>query len=232
MEKPTTIRLLIFDLDGTLIDSAPDIITTVNTLMKERGRAPLPEAQITAAIGEGLKQTVFALFPETHGDPRLLAQLEVDFFRLYEENLQVKTLPFPGVEEFLTSTNLKIAVVTNKHERLARKVMEGLGLLRFPWVCIFGADTFTEKKPHPFPLLEAIKAAGVSREETAMIGDGIPDMIAARGAGVHSVGCLFGYTNREILQAQGASVLIASYAELPNRLREIELLGPRSVESL
>ena len=230
MKKATLDRLLIFDLDGTLVDSAPDIIDAVNALMKERGRSALPDARIVAAIGEGLKQMVFNLFPETHADPVLLETLERDFFRHYENHLIEKSKPFAGVVEFLENTDAQIAVVTNKHERLARMVLEGLGLMRFPWVRIFGADSLERRKPDPLPLFEAMRAAGVTREQTVMIGDGIPDMVAARAAGVHAIGCLFGYTNREILEAQGASILLESYAALPDILNDVWTLPARPTE--
>ena len=224
-------QLLIFDLDGTFIDSAPDIVTTVNTLMLERGREPLPVPQIVAAIGEGLKQMVFGLFPETHSDPVLLEELERHFFKLYEENLLIKTRTFSGVEKFLESaTDYRIAVVTNKHERLARKVMEGLGLMRFPWLRIFGADSLPNRKPDPLPLLEVMRIAEVSRRETVMIGDGIPDMIAARRAGVHAIGIAFGYTKPEVLNAQGASLLLDTYDQLAIVLEDLARLPERSIE--
>lgn len=231
MEKATARRLLIFDLDGTLVDSAPDIITAVNALMTERGRETLPESRIVAAIGEGLKQMVFNLFPETHADPELLLQLESDFSRHYEAHLLERTRPFPGVIDFLDKTSAQIAVVTNKRERPARMVLEGLGLTRLPWVRIFGADSLEKRKPDPLPLFEVMRAAGVDRKQTVMIGDGIPDMIAARAAGVHSIGCLFGYTSREILEAQGATVLLENYAALPKLLERVWSLPPRPSEA-
>ena len=225
------IRLLIFDLDGTLVDSAPDIITTVNNLMLERGHEPLPDKQIIAAIGEGLKQLVFSLFPETHGNPKLLDELDKEFFKHYEENLLIKTTVFPGVEEFLEKLPkvTKIAVVTNKNERLALAVLAGLKLDRFPWVKVFGADSLPRKKPDPLPLNEVMRIAGVPREQTVMVGDGIPDMIAGRRAGVHTVAIGFGYTQLPILQGLGSTMTLSSFAELPSILKEISKLNPREI---
>lgn len=223
------IKLLIFDLDGTLIDSAPDIIVTTNSLMINRGLPPLPESQITAAIGEGLKQLVFSLFPETHEDPIARAEVEAEFYRLYEENLIRRTKIYPGAEEFLTSCQQTIAIVTNKYEKLTQKTVEGLGLTRFPWLRIFGADSLPLRKPDPLPLTEVMRAAGVSRHETLMIGDGIPDMIAARRAGVHSIGVEFGYVKSEILLAQGASLLMKDFSHLPRLIKDAEALAPREI---
>lgn len=223
------IKLLIFDLDGTLIHSAPDIITTTNQLMKSRGKPLLSDETITAAIGEGLKQTVFSLFPETHSDPVALRELEKEFFTYYEANLLKTTTPFPGVESFLDQCRLKIAIVTNKHERLALKTIEGLGLSRYPWIKVFGADSLPNRKPDPLPLIEVMRAAGVDRTETLMIGDGIPDMIAARRAGIHALAIEFGYTKLDILNAQGASLTIPSFDRLNEVIARARDLPPREI---
>jgi phosphoglycolate phosphatase len=221
------IELLIFDLDGTLIDSAPDIVATTHALFTERGVPLLEEETVVAAIGEGLKQLVFSLFPETHGDPRLLRQLEDDFYRHYENNLILRTTIYEGVETFLGSNRKKIAIVTNKYALLAERTVTGLGLDRYPWLRVYGADSLPNRKPHPLPLIEVMKVAGVSREQTVMIGDGIPDMIAARRAGVHSIGVTFGYSKPEILRARGASLLMDAYRDLPELLRAAADLPPR-----
>jgi phosphoglycolate phosphatase len=221
------IELLIFDLDGTLIDSAPDIVATTHALFTERGVPLLEEETVVAAIGEGLKQLVFSLFPETHGDPRLLRQLEDDFYRHYENNLILRTTIYEGVETFLGSNRKKIAIVTNKYALLAKRTVTGLGLDRYPWLRVYGAESLPNRKPHPLPLIEVMKVAGVSREQTIMIGDGIPDMIAARRAGVHSIGVTFGYSKPETLRAQGASLLMDAYRDLPELLRAAADLPPR-----
>lgn len=226
------IKLLIFDLDGTLIDSAPDIIATTNQLMRMRDKPPLPPERVVAAIGEGLKQTVFSLFPETHSDPEALGQLEEDFFRCYENNLLNATRVFPGVEKFLAhnGSHRKISIVTNKYESLTHQVLKGLELNRHDWVRVFGADSLPSRKPDPLPLIETMRAANVDRTETLMIGDGIPDMIAARRAGVHSVAIEFGYTSLDILNAQGASLTLRSYDDLDDVIRKAEELPPRPIE--
>ena len=216
-------RLLIFDLDGTLLDTAPDIINAINDLMLERNRPPLPNSQIIAAIGEGLKSTVFKLFPECHGDSVALQTLESDFLRHYENNLTQLTQPFPGGIDFLDglSPQTQIAIVTNKYERLAKKLITSGPLSRFPWLVIFGADSLAAQKPDPLPLREAMRIAGTTQAQTVMIGDGTPDMRAARAAGVRSIACEFGYTALSVLLAAGANVTLASYDRLPKVLRDL-----------
>ena len=223
------IKLLIFDLDGTLIDSAPDIVAAVNMLMRERGLAPLPEKQIVEAIGGGLRQLVLNLFPEILRDPAAFARLEADVYRTYEAHLIGRTRVYPGVEDFLSGWKGKIAVVTNKHEKLAKEAMAGLGLMKFSWQCIFGGDTFPLRKPDPFPLSEVLRHAGVDRGEALMIGDGYPDMIAARRAGIHSVACAFGYTPRERLAVEQPSLWIHGYTDLAGAIEQASTLATRAI---
>lgn len=215
------IKLLIFDLDGTLVDSAPDIVDTTHFVMRARGLQPLPAEKIISAIGEGLKKLVFDLFPETHNDPIEFAKLEADFFQAYEAHLLKKTTVYPGVQEFLKSWPGKIAVVTNKYEKLAVRTLEELGLGSHPWVCVFGAETFPKKKPDPLPLIEAIKRAGCTPDETVMIGDGLPDLYAARAAGIQAIACTYGYCKAELLKSHGATVFAQSIEELPGILQRL-----------
>jgi phosphoglycolate phosphatase len=224
MENTDVIKLLIFDLDGTLIDSAPDIITATNILLTRRGVATQPDSVIIGAIGEGLKQFVFNLFPEVSGNQIELAKLERDFFELYEQHLLIKTKVYPGAIEFLENWRGLLAIVTNKNYVFAEQVVAGLPLHRFPWVRVFGADSLARRKPDPLPLIEAMKAAGVTPEETIMIGDGLPDMRAARAAGVRSIAIGFGYTNPQLLMNEGAAVLLNSFSELASVLENLPAL--------
>ena len=221
MENADVIKLLIFDLDGTLIDSAPDIITATNILLTRRGVPTQPDSVIVGAIGEGLKQFVFNLFPEVAGNQIELAKLEHDFFELYEQHLLIKTKVYPGAIEFLENWRGQLAIVTNKNFVFAEQIVAGLPLHRFPWVRVFGADSLARRKPDPLPLLEVMKAAGVTPEEAVMIGDGLPDMRAARAAGVHAIAIGFGYTKPELLMREGAAVLLNSFNELASVLEKL-----------
>lgn len=196
--------LLIFDLDGTLIDSAADIVTTTNEVMHRRQRTPLAADIIIAAIGEGLMPLVHSCFPEAHGNDEMLAAIADEFGAVYEQHLLRETVPFAGIEEFLGATKHQIAIVTNKREKWTFPILKGLGLDRWPWVRIFGADSLTQRKPHPLPLLEAMRAAGTTGKNTIMIGDGLPDMRAAKAAQVPALACRYGYCAAEKLLAEGA----------------------------
>jgi phosphoglycolate phosphatase len=230
--QSSAIELVIFDLDGTLIHSAPDIVVTTNELMRRRNRQPLEARVITDAIGEGLMQLVYDCFPEARGDQAQLDSIAEDFGNVYEENLLKLTTIFKGVETFLEEVEKagshKVAIVTNKRIKWTETTLKGLRLNRFNWVRVFGADSLAERKPHPLPLLEVMKAAGVRRENTVMVGDGLPDMKAAVRAGVHAIGCSYGYCSAEKLIDAGASMTIQSAHDLRKALQHVVTLAPRT----
>lgn len=229
------IQLVIFDLDGTLIHSAPDIVATTNELMRRKNRALLEEARIVDAIGEGLMQLVNDCFPEARGDEALLEVIAADFASVYEENILKRTTVFPGIENFLEDAcnkahadHRQIAIVTNKRAKWTETTLKGLRLDRFPWVRVFSADSLKERKPHPLPLFEVMKAAGVEPENTVMIGDGLPDMGAAARAGVHAIACGYGYCAAEKLTKAGATLVIQTPQDLSQALQSVAHLAPRN----
>ena len=226
MSNDSSLRLIIFDLDGTLIDSAPDIVDTTNSLMRSRGRPELPADTIVAAIGEGLKALVFSCFPEARGNRDALESIDQEFYELYRQNLVRRTEVFDGVHEFLTETlgenpTYRVGIVTNKYIDLARISLERLELHEYPWVQVFGSDSLSERKPHPLPLLEMMRLAGVTAEQTVMVGDGLPDMEAAKRAGVKAIACQYGYCAVDRLREAGAVETISSPFELPDVLRRV-----------
>lgn len=192
--------LLVFDLDGTLIDSAPDIITAVNRTLTDNGKSTQSDAVIISHIGEGLKKLIADLFIADNLKPERIAELEVEFLQNYHNEMLNKTRIYPGVEKFLKNYPGPIAIITNKNEAPAKKIIEHLQLHRFPWVNIFGADTLAERKPSPLPLRTMMGLAGHGPHNTVMIGDGIPDMASAQNAGVPSIAIDFGYTDPTILK--------------------------------
>jgi 2-phosphoglycolate phosphatase len=213
-----SIKLAIFDLDGTLIDSAPDIVDTTNSLLRQYGEPELPEATIVSAIGEGLRQLIHSCFPRLATDEEAIRKIDRDFYKHYRANMVKKTVVFPGIHEFLESSPYKIAIVTNKFEDLTHLTLAKLELNRYPWVKVFGADSLPEKKPHPLPLLKVMEAASVTASETVMIGDGLPDMGAAKAAGIRSLACEYGYCAAEKLIAAGATSTVKFPQELAQAL--------------
>ena len=217
------IRLLCFDLDGTLIDSATDIATSINRTLAEFHRAPLSHELIVSHIGEGLRALLEDVFPVLPPG-QSVDSLTDRFLTIYEEEMLTTTKIFEGVTEFLhqwTRDGGLIGVITNKNENPARRIIDHLGMDQHPWVDIFGADTLTERKPSPLPLKTMMKKAGVTEHQTLMIGDGIPDLVSAQKAGVSSIAIDFGYTRREILAKYQPREYLSHYRDLKTLIQKI-----------
>lgn len=209
------INLLMFDLDGTLFDTAKGIANAFNRLMAERDEAPVDENLITSHIGTGLRDLmtkVDAALAHRLGD---IDQLEKDFLRHYTQNFLAESIIYPGVIEFLDLWPHHVAIVSNKSEFFVRELVMNTELRRFNWRKIVGGNTFSTKKPHPQPLLEVIREVQTLPQNGLMIGDGLPDILAAERAGVKSVAVEFGYTPISELIRSGAHAAISHYKELP-----------------
>ncbi|MGZ3772903.1 MAG: HAD family hydrolase [Bdellovibrio sp.] len=213
--------LLVFDLDGTLIDSAPDIIVAVNRTLAHHGKNKLNDDVIVSHIGEGLKKLIADLFLEENLDPDKIIELEMEFLRIYDEEMLKRTKIFDGVEEFLTNYSGPISIVTNKNEGPAKTILKHLGLDKFPWAHIFGADSLEERKPSPVPLKTVMKLTGHEPHNTFMIGDGIPDVLSALRAGVPSIAIGFGYTATSLLKEYDPKGVLQHYHELPRLLSKL-----------
>lgn len=213
--------LLVFDLDGTLIDSAPDIIVAVNRTLLLHGKKSLSDEIIISHIGEGLKKLIADLFLEEDLDPGDIIELEMEFLRIYEEEMLHRTQVFEGVENFLENYPGPISIITNKNERPAKAILKHLGLDRFPWQHIFGSDSLEERKPSPMPLQTVMKLTGHDLNNTFMIGDGIPDVLSALRAGVPSIAIGFGYTATHLLEKYEPKGVLKHYQELPQLIHTL-----------
>lgn len=213
--------LLVFDLDGTLIDSARDIANALNSTLERYKKPVLAYEIVVAHIGEGLPRLLADFFPEHKNDKVTQEKLLQEFLASYEAEMFTHTRVFEGVENFFMSYDGPIGIITNKNEAPARQLVEKLGLGRFPWVQIFGADSLAERKPSPLPLQHMMRLAARDSRQTVMIGDGTPDMVSAKRAGVPAIAIDFGYTHRDILKEHGASAHLSHYDELPNVLKTL-----------
>ncbi|MEN0058638.1 MAG: HAD-IA family hydrolase [Bdellovibrio sp.] len=213
--------LLVFDLDGTLIDSAPDIITAVNRTLQNHGKNSLPDDVIISHIGEGLKKLIADIFMAEQLSPADIVELEMEFLRIYEEEMLHQTRVYPGVEDFLSQYKGPMAIITNKNEEPAKIILRHLNLDQYPWMQIFGADTLEERKPSPLPLQTMMKLAGHAPHNTFMIGDGIPDVLSALRAGVPSIAIGFGYTAPHLLAQYEPRAVLQHYQDLPTLLKNL-----------
>lgn len=215
------IELVLFDFDGTLVDTAPDLIRAANNYLKSQNIEPLSEAKIRSEIGMGLRRLIVDIYPSEYKDAEFRNRIEREFIAVYEKEFLSSPRAFDGLENFLHEYEGRIGIVSNKRERFIRPIMQKLGLDRFPWVRIIGGDTFDKMKPHPEPFLRVMEAAGVGPEATLIVGDGTPDVEGALAIGARSVVVEFGYTPYEELLELGGDFSIESFDELLPLIRSI-----------
>lgn len=192
--KVTDIRAVLFDLDGTLADTAPDMVRTVNAMRQSRGLGPVALEVVRPYVSRGARGMIGAAFGVTPEDSQFGAMRE-EFLALYAGNLCVDTRLFPGMEEVLEGLEgrgLAWGVVTNKFERLALSVMDGLGLASRSSVLV-GGDTCARAKPFPDPLLHAAEKLALKPSTVLYVGDDERDVQAARAAGMPVLAAGYGY---------------------------------------
>lgn len=204
---------VIFDLDGTLIDSRGDIVRACSAMLEDFGRRPLSGDEIASFVGDGARRLVERALGEA--DDALVDRAVESFLSHYEADPVRETVLLPGVLETLDALRgAPLAICTNKPRRTTLPVLRGLGLeARFD-VVVAGGDT-PEKKPHPAPVLRACALLGVAPGDAWMVGDGPQDVEAARAAGVRSVGVRGGILSVERLLASRPDYLLESMFELP-----------------
>lgn len=203
-----------FDFDGTLVDTAPDLIRAANIYLKAEGLQELPEAAIRAEIGMGLRRLILDLFPLEDRNEALVKRIEREFVAVYEREMLKTPELFPGAMEFLTEWDGQVAIVSNKRERFIHAILEKLGLHQHPWVRVIGGDTYPNMKPHPEPFLGAMAAAGTTPENSLMVGDGTPDVEGSLAVGCRCLAVEFGYQQIDQLMALGAHDRIESLHDL------------------
>jgi len=202
-----TLRAVLFDLDGTLADTAPDLIAAVNRVLIEEARPPLPDHALRPLVSKGGRALLSRAFPDL--DEKAREPLLPRFLAAYAEALAVHTRPFDGIEPLLADIEARgwpWGIVTNKPEGLAVGVVAGLG-----WStrskALVGGDTLPVKKPAPEPLWLAASHLGVAPEACLYVGDDARDIEAARAAGMPSASALWGYREaHEDPRSWGASV--------------------------
>ncbi len=207
--------LLLFDLDGTLVDSAPDLHRAANVLLASRGRPPVDYRAFRPRVSQGGLAMLRQAFAEAD-DPALTALLP-EFLAIYADGIAVASRPFDGIAALLAAVEAAGArwgVVTNKPEALARALLEALGLLGRCAVLI-GGDTLAFRKPHPEPLLAACRQVGVTPRRSVYVGDDPRDIEAARAAVMRSIAAAWGYVEASpAVGSWGADAVAATVDEL------------------
>jgi phosphoglycolate phosphatase len=206
-----------FDLDGTLVDTAPDLIACLNAILVDEGLAAMDLSSARNLVGHGARVMIehgFANAGRPLDETRSRALVD-RFIPIYLERIAEESAPFPGCTEaldILRAAGAKLCVCTNKLTNLSEALLEALGLAAY-FEAIVGPDATTARKPDPRHLLDAISAAGGDRAVAVYVGDSRPDAQAARGARVPSIGVTFGYTDVPVAEL-GFDALIDGYGEL------------------
>ena len=191
------LRAVLFDLDGTLLDTAPDMVGALNALRREESLAPLPYDVIRSAVSHGAARVVKAGFPDAN--PEAALQLQRRFLEIYRGALSRETRLFPGMSEVLDALaglSIRSGIVTNKAAWLTEPLLEELGL-RARFACVVSGDTLAERKPHPKPLLHAAALAEVSPGECIYVGDAERDVQAAHAAEMPALVANYGYVRAD-----------------------------------
>ena len=214
----TSVRTVVFDLHGTLVDTAPDLITALNFVLGREGLPPVPLHSARTMIGAGARKLIERGL-ELEGRNMSVADIDrltADFIEHYAAHIADESRPFPGLEsalDDLATRGYRFAVCTNKLEWLSKLLLDRLGLAsRFSAIC--GADTFGVSKPDPAILRQTIARAGGQLSAAIMVGDAGPDIGVARRAGIPVIGVEFGYTEVPIADLKPDRV-IAHMGELP-----------------
>jgi len=208
------ISAILFDLDGTLLDTIPDLAQAVNAMRADLGRAALPQERVAAFVGKGIRRLVLRTLEhdgESPDEARIQACLE-RFKHHYRQSNGLRAIRYPGVTEGLDAfqrMGLKLAVVTNKSTEFTLPLLERTGLAPYFEQVVCG-DTCPEPKPHPMPLLHACSRLGTPAQQALMVGDSINDTQAARAAGMPVLAVPYGYNEGQGVQNLDADAIVVS----------------------
>lgn len=220
----STKPILLWDLDGTLADTAPDLTNTMNVLLQRHGRPTVPIERVRHLVGGGARLLMERGFKET-GEPAsedFLDQLFQEFLEHYGDHVADYSEVWPGLRthlDRLKEMGVPMAVCTNKVEELSHKALAAMDLAKY-FPVVIGGDTLPVKKPDPEHLFEAIRQLGGSPENTIMVGDSDPDIDSARAAGIPSICVSFGYARVPAAELK-PTLVIDHFDEFPAALKQI-----------
>jgi phosphoglycolate phosphatase len=219
-------HMVLIDLDGTLIDSVPDLAYCVDALMAELAMPARGEAKVRQWVGNGIERLVKrALLDRLDGEPdqALLDKALPVYFKLYKENLSKRSRLYPGVKEglqFLSSAGYKLGCITNKAAAFTEPLLKDLGIYDAFQIVVSG-DTLPVKKPDPLPLLHAAQFFKVEPSRALMVGDSISDVKAARAAGFQVICVSYGYNHGRDIRDSHPDAVIDSLAQLSGLLTKV-----------
>jgi phosphoglycolate phosphatase len=208
---------VVFDLDGTLVDTGPDLTAALNHVMQQEGLAPVPLAAVRDMIGLGARALIERgmAYHRTNVAPECLEILWGNFLDFYESHICIYSMPYPGVIEALTALQgrgVKLGICTNKPEALSHKLIKTLGMKQF-FLTNLGADSLPVRKPNPDHLFGVLSNMKVAPENSVMVGDSMVDVNTARNAKIPIVAVTFGFTDIPAKDF-GADALLDHYGSL------------------
>lgn len=208
------VQLIIFDLDGTLVDSRLDIVNSVNAMRTELELETLPPGTIAGFVGHGVRHLISNSLGPENGD---LLENGLDlFFKHYDRHCLDSTLPYPDVVETLNRFQQKeLVVLSNKPEAFCKKILDGLILLPH-FSHVFGGDSFEEKKPSAAPIRKILALVGAPAAASVIVGDGDTDINSGRAAGILTIGVTYGFRGRP--PVAHADIVIDSISALTEHL--------------
>jgi phosphoglycolate phosphatase len=218
--RKTKPELVLFDLDGTLVDSAPDLAFSINAMLEQLGLPQHDESRVREWIGSGAERLVKrGLTGDINAEPdeALFQRAFTLFSDIYVDNTCRRSHLFPGVREgldYLARTGRKLGCITNKRGRFTDPLLKALGIYD-EFAIVVSGDTLAVKKPDPLPLLHATQALGVAPQNALMVGDSINDVEAARAAGLPVLCVRYGYNNGNNIEDARPDFVVDSLAELP-----------------
>ncbi len=197
LNDKSSVKLAVFDLDGTLVDSKYDLTDAVNFARQKYGFAPLKVEEVASYLGSGITALVKSVLPKL--EEKELENAVKIFKDFYCEHLLDKTKPYDKVSQMLSGLKTRKVVLSNKTELFSKKIIENLGLKKY-FEEVYGGDSFKEKKPSPVPIFEIMRRFSLNKENIVMVGDGANDIGVGKNAGIRTVGVLYGYSSKQQME--------------------------------
>ncbi len=205
-------KLIIFDLDGTLVDSLPDIAASLNDTALKLGLDPFSADDVRMFVGDGVRVLIERAFPPESEVREKALEL---FLNRYRAHLVDITCPFPGISEVLVSlkeAGFQMGVLSNKLEKLSRRVVESFQELREPLSFVYGGDSFREKKPSSVPVREILRRWNA--DSAIIVGDSHNDIRAGKGAGIRTIAVSYGFMPVPVLERENPDIMVNEPGQL------------------
>jgi phosphoglycolate phosphatase len=213
-----SIKMIMFDLDGTLVDSSVDICNAINYALQGSGGRPVSVEETIRLVGEGITK-LFETLTASQEVSLSIEQLVARFLEYYSGHLLDNTTLYPGINETLEAlTCCKKALITNKRERSSTRILEAFGIAKY-FDLVVGSDTTAERKPSPVPIRFALSKLGISPAESAIVGDSSYDIDAGRAAGITTIAVTYGY--RPVDELQKAQYIVNKMSEVPGIIEKL-----------